>query len=136
MKTITHPRDTDDLSPFGSVLRFAALIYESEEEGEGNSPFAPHGIDGDAVFLPDRETADALFEAWAVSLQAAEDQFLDEGDEEGFVALMDTPRGLMIIAGSTISGYPEPDIDAFAPGAVRLIGAPHLNWELISSEAS
>lgn len=54
MKLINQVRDEDDLSTFGTVLRFAALVYENEDEGEPNCAFEEYNIDGDAVFPPDR----------------------------------------------------------------------------------
>ena len=131
MRIIESVRADDDLSSFGKLLRFAALMYEDEDEGEANGPFTPHGIDGDVVFPSDRASADATFDAWVASLKAAEGQFLEEGEEEGFVALLETPKGLMILAGSNLMGYPEPDLDTLLPGARRSIGIPHVTWERI-----
>lgn len=134
MKLINQIRGEDDLSSFGNVLRFAALVYENEEEGEANAPFVPQAFDGDVVFPLDRASADIAFDAWVATLQEAENQFLEEGDEEGFVALIESPKGLMILAGSNVSSYPNPDIDALLPGAPASLGMPHVCWERIISE--
>lgn len=133
MRIIEQPRPEDDLSSFGTVLRFAALVYENEEEGEANAPFEPYNIDGDVLFLDDRTKADAVFDAWVVSLRRAEDQFVEEGEEEGFVALLDTPKGLMILAGSNIQGYEGPDLDELGvdADARKFPGMPHITWERI-----
>lgn len=134
MKLINNIRDADDLSTFGTVLRFAALVYESEEEGEANAPFVPQAFDGDVVFPLDRASADIAFDAWVTTLQEAEDQFLEDGEEEGFVALIESPKGLMILAGSNVSSYPNPDIDTLLPSAPASLGMPHVCWERIISE--
>ena len=131
MKLIDQVRADDDLSSFGRLLRFAALVYEDESEGDSNAPFTPHSFDGDIVFPPDCASADAAFDIWVETLKEAEDQFLEEGEEEGFVALLDTPEGLMILAGSTISAYPNPDLDTLLPGAPAILGMPHVNWDRI-----
>ncbi len=134
MKLIEHIRETDDLSTFGSVLRFAALVYKNEDEGEGNAPFVPHTFDGDVVFPADRAAADAAFNAWVTTLREAEEQFIEEGDEEGFVALLETPKGLMILAGSNVSGYSNPDLDILLPDSHSELGMPHVSWERILAD--
>ena len=58
-------------------------------------------------------------------------QFLEEGEEEGFVALIDSPRGLLIVAGTTMMGFEGPDVDALLPGAAHYEGMPHVSWERI-----
>lgn len=131
MKLITEIRPEDDLSTFGTLLRFAGLVYENEDEGETDAPFAPHNIDGDVAFAPDRASADAAFDAWVVALKAAEAQFLEEGEEEGFVALIDSPRGLMLLAGTTMMGFEGPDVAALLPGAASYEGMPHISWDRI-----
>lgn len=131
MKLITDPREDDDLSSFGKLLRFAALVYDNEEEGEANAPFEPHNIDGDVVFPGDRGSADAAFDAWVERLRAAENQFLDEMEEEGMVALLETPKGLMILAGTTMMGFDGPDLDDLLPGRPKYLGMPHVTWERI-----
>ena len=131
MKLIDQLRDDDDLSTFGTLLRFAALVYENEDEGEANSPIEPRSIDGDVVFPADRASADVAFDAWVEALKAAEEQFVEDGEEEGFVALIDTPKGLMLLAGSTLMGYEEPDIDTLLPGAPKRLAMPHVHWERI-----
>lgn len=133
MKLIYQPREDDQLATFGELLRFAALIYDGEAEAdhEANSPFEPYSIDGDVVFPLDRAQADTVFDAWVEALKAAEQQFLDEWEEEGFVALFDSPnKGLMIIAGSNIMGYEGPDADLYA-NAKSYEGMPHVTWERI-----
>lgn len=134
MKLITEPRAEDNLSSFGNILRFAALVYENEEEGEANAPFEPYNIDGDVVFPADRASADAAFDAWVETLRAAEPQFLDEQEEEGMVALLETPKGLMILAATNIMGYEGPDVDALLPGRPAYLGMPHVTWERILAD--
>lgn len=133
MRIIDRPRDEDDLSSFGTLLRFAALVYENEDEGEANAPFEPYNIDGDVLFLDDRMVADRVFDAWVDSLKGAEGQFVEEGEEEGFVALLETPKGLMILAGSNIQGYDGPDLGELGIGADarQFPGMPHITWERI-----
>ena len=131
MKLITSPRPEDDLSSFGTLLRFAALVYVDEDEGEAGAPFGPHHLDGDVAFAPDRDAANAAFDAWVESLKEAEGQFLEEMEEEGVVALIDTPRGLMILAGSTMMGFDGPDVETLLPGAPSFMGMPHISWERI-----
>jgi len=134
MRLIDCLRGDDDLSSFGTVLRFAALVYESADEGEANAPFIPNAFDGDIVFPADRAAADAAFDAWVITLREAEEQFLEEGDEGGFVALIESPKGLMILAGSNIGAYPNPDIDDLLPGAPRELGMPHVRWKRILAD--
>lgn len=131
MKMIEEPRTEDSLETFGTLLRFAALVYENDGEGEANAPFAPINIDGDVAFPKDRASADAAFDAWVVALGAAEEQFLEEGEEEGFVALLQTPKGLMLLAGTTLMGFEGPDLDALLPDVDRYEGMPHVSWERI-----
>jgi hypothetical protein len=135
VKLIDQVRDEDDLSSFGELLRFKALIYDRdnsmEDDHEANSPFEPVSIDGDVVFPADRAEADTLFDAWVETLKGAEQQFLDEYEEEGFVALFQTTKGLMILAGSNIMGYDNPDLSALSPDTKSYLGMPHVSWERI-----
>lgn len=134
MKIIDQPRPEDELETFGTLLRFQGLVYENEDEGEANAPFGPYNIDGDVVFFENRPAANRAFDVWTASLKAAEDQFLDEGDEEGFLALFETPRGLMILAGSNIMGYPDPGVDSLPSVTRRRLGMTHVSWDKILQE--
>ena len=121
----------DNLSDFGTLIRFAGLVYENEEEGLGLG-FEPYNMDGDVAFYDTREAADAAFDATVVKLKEAEDQFKESGDEEGMVALFETPKGLMIVAGTTIMGY-ETGLETTSHQKF-FESMPHVTWERILSD--
>lgn len=132
MKMIDQMRDYDSLEQFGKVLRFSALVYENEEEGEATGGFEPYNMDGDVAFPASREQADTAFDAWVEVLKEQEEDFLDDGETEGFVALIDTPKGLMILAGTNIMAYPNPEnVEELLPGVPKCMGMPHVTWERI-----
>ena len=126
MKLITQPRAEDILSSFGRLVRFAALVYLDENEGEGNA-FQPATMDGDVVFVEDEDEGIRVFDAMIGKLHAAEGQFLEEMEEEGMVGLFETPNGFMVIAGSTMMGYSG--LEDIRPDAHQ--GMPHISWERI-----
>lgn len=131
MNLINQVRPEDNLADFGELIRFAALVYDNANEGEANCSFEPYNIDGDVAFPIDEDQANAAFDAWVLELKKAEDQFLEEGDEEGFVGLFKTPNGLMILAGTTIMGFPNPDPNVYLAGAKYYLAMPHVTWERI-----
>lgn len=130
MKIITEPRPDENLSSFGRLVRFAALVYLDDNEGEASCGFGPNNIDGDIVFVDDEAEGIRVFDAMIGKLHAAEDQFIEEQEEEGFVALFDTPRGFMVMAASTMMGYPG--LKDIRPDAYD--GMPHISWDRIEHD--
>jgi len=133
VRTINLPRDTDDLASFGHLMRFEAQIYNSENEGKP-CRFAAGIIDGDIAFPLDRTSAERAFEVMADSLYEAESEFLEHGNQEGFVALFETPKGIMLVAGSNRMGFNGPDLGDLLPGVSTMTGMPNITWPRIMAE--
>lgn len=127
MRLITQPRPEDDLSAFGRLVRFSALVYVDDDEGEAGAPFQPHSMDGDVVFVENEAEGIRVFEAMIDHLREAEGQFLEEMEEEGMVALFETPNGFLVIAGSTMMGYEG--LLTVRPDAYQSM--PHISWDRI-----
>lgn len=125
MQLIMQPRAEDDLSSFGRLERFAALVYE--DEGEAGAPFQPHSMDGDVVFVESEAEGIRVFDAMIEHLRKAEGQFIEEMEEEGMVALFETPKGFMVIASSTMMGFAG--LETVRSDAYQ--GMPHISWDRI-----
>lgn len=133
MKTINRPRDTDDLASFGQLMRFEAQIYNNEIEGQP-CKFTAGTIDGDIAFPIDPKSAERAFEIIADSLYEAEAEFLEQGNQEGFVALFETPKGIMLVAASNHMGFNAPNLEDILPGARTITGMPNITWQRILTE--
>jgi hypothetical protein len=128
MKLITTPRPEDDLAEFGELLKFTALVYVDDSEGEP-SMFEGYNMDGDVAFFDDLSLAEEAFDQYIVHLKEAEDDFIDNGDEEGMVALFNTPKGYLVLATSTLMGFS--DIEMLSTATHFCPGMPHVTWNRI-----
>lgn len=131
MILIEEPRAEDDLSAFGTLLRFAALVYEDEEEGQTDARFEPTLIDGDVAIPANREDADAAFDVCVEAMKQAEEQFLEDGEEEAMVALFETPYGLLLMSGTTMMGFDGPDLAGLLPGRPVIESMAHISPDRI-----
>lgn len=128
MELITAPRPEDDLAEFGELLKFAGLVYRDDDEGE-KSMFEGYNMDGDVSFFDDLSLAEETFDQYLECLKNAEAVLLEEGDEEGMVALFNTPKGYLVIAASTLMGFS--DIEDIPNASHFYAGMPHVTWERI-----
>lgn len=131
MKIITEPRTDiefpDDLDSFGKLIKMEALVYENDEEGMRS--LQAYNMDGDVAFYATREAADAAFDIAVAAMKACEQQFIEEQEEEAVVALFETPKGLMILAATSIMGF---DTKLEGTDHTHYYGAmPHVTWERI-----
>lgn len=131
MILIDEPRAEDDLDAFGTLLRFAGLVYEDEDEGQADAAFQPNLLDGGVGAPADRSSADAAFDACVEAMKAAEGQFLEDGEEEAMVGLFDTPHGLLLVVGTTMMGFDHPDLAKLLPGRPVVESMAHVSPERI-----
>ena len=133
MKIIEYARPEDDLSTFGKLLHFAALVYEDETEGRTAYPFMPGKIYGNVVFAADYNAAKIAFNIWQNNLKEkrVEEQFLTFEDEEGFVAIFESPRSFMVVAASNVRGFETDSPKEFLPNSPYSLWVSEMTWEQI-----
>jgi hypothetical protein len=136
MRIITEPRPQDRLEDFGTLLRFKALVYE----GDGNrmdfdcrSGRGAQDLAGTVAFHDTRKAAGVAFDTAVRGLRRHESAFVEEGVEEGFVALFENEKGLMLVAADTLMGFRD-DLNKTAPARI-IENMRRITWQDITEKA-
>lgn len=137
MKLITELRSDirfpDNLAEFGTLLKFAAFVYDDQDDVETQG-FASYNMDGDVAFYDSREKAEEAFELAKSNLTSIEQTSLDPvfDDEEAMVGLFETPKGFMVLAATTVMGY-ESGLESTDHTNYHE-AMPHVTWDRILSD--